>query len=63
MPIKGTFTGAADVGGERLVDVQVRTLAPVAGSPGASAGSAAAAPSRSPRRRATAPAQAPITQS
>jgi transglutaminase-like putative cysteine protease len=61
MPIKGTFTGAANVGVNTLVDVQVRTLTPtvdaVAEAPPPPPG--AAAPTPPP----TAPAQAPITQS
>ena len=62
MPIKGTFTGAANVGVNTLVDVQVRTLAPMADAVGAEA---PAPPPRSCRAvaAATAPAQAPITQS
>jgi transglutaminase-like putative cysteine protease len=50
MPIKGTFTGDADVAVNTLVDVQVHTIAPVADPPA--------------RKPALAPAaQAPITQS
>jgi transglutaminase-like putative cysteine protease len=63
MPIKGTFTGAADVGVNTLVDVQVRTLAPmtdaVPEAPAPPPPPQAAAPTPPP----TAPAQAPITQS
>ena len=54
MPIKGTFTGDADVAVNTLVDVQVRTLAPVADA-------AAEAPARKPTPVPA--AQAPITQS
>jgi hypothetical protein len=63
MPIKGTFTGAADVAVNALVDVQVRTLAPVADAmaetPAPVPPFEAAAPTPPP----TAPAQTPITQS
>jgi len=52
MPIKGTFTGAADVAVNTMVDVQVKTLAPLA---------AAEAPGPAPAP-AAAP-QEPITQS
>ena len=62
MPIKGTFTGAADVAVSTLVDVQVRTLAPmadaVAEAPAPPSPEAAASVLPS-----TAPVQAPITQS
>jgi transglutaminase-like putative cysteine protease len=54
MPIKGTFTGAADVAVSTLVDVQVRTLAPVTDA-------GAEAPVLTPSPTAT--VQAPITQS
>ena len=55
MPIKGTFTGAADVAINTLVDVQVRTLAP--------ATDAVAEAPAPPPPVPTAPAQTPITQS
>ena len=50
MPIKGTFTGAADVAINTLVDVQVRTLAPAADA----VAEAPAPPSRHQRRRSDA---------
>jgi hypothetical protein len=49
MPIKGTFTGAADVAVNTMVDVQVKTLAP------------AAEATEVPRQAAA--SQQPITQS
>ena len=52
MPIKGTFTGAADISINALVDVQVRTLLP-----------GPDAPAEAPAPPPTAPAMAPITQS
>jgi transglutaminase-like putative cysteine protease len=52
MPIKGTFTGRADISINALVDVQVRTLMP--GSD---------APAEAPAPPPTAPVMAPITQS
>jgi transglutaminase-like putative cysteine protease len=54
MPIKGTFTGDADVAVNTLVDVQVRTLAPVADA-------VAEAPALKPTPAPA--AQTPITQS
>jgi hypothetical protein len=52
MPIKGTFTGAADISIKALVDVQVRTL--LLGPD---------APAEAPTPTAPAPVRAPITQS
>jgi transglutaminase-like putative cysteine protease len=63
MPIKGTFTGPADVGVNAVVDVQVTTLAlAAAGAPQSTPQpNTAAAPAAAP---AVAPGQgAPITQS
>src|SRR5215510_6864398 len=59
MPIKGTFTGPADVGVNAVVDVQVATIAPVpTPSPQPTAQpDTAAAPAAAPAQRA------PITQS
>ena len=54
MPIKGTFTGNADVAVNTLVDVQVRTLAPA---------TEAVVEAPAPAPPPTAPAPAPITQS
>ena len=61
MPIKGTFTSAANVAVNTLVDVQVRTLAPV---PDATQEAPAAPPlAEAAVPLPTAPAQTPITQS
>ena len=58
MPIKGTFTGAADVRVNTEIDVQVKSLASV---PEPAPPAAAAPPSASPQPLAEAPSPAPTT--
>ena len=62
MPIKGTFTGAADVVVDTLVDVQVRTLAPIADGAAQTVAPVPAPEGPAPARPSMAPAQTPITQ-
>ena len=56
MPIKGTFTGAADISINALVDVQVRTLLPGPDAP-------AEAPAPTPTAPSPTSVRAHITQS
>ena len=63
MPIKGTFTGAANVAVNTLVDVQVRTLAPMADAVAEAAAPPLPPEPAVPTPPPAAPVQTPITQS